>query len=445
MTYFDSVLHINKDEPNSPIGQWQNWSQNQKSHPMRLFQPTSTSELAAELAESDMNFRVIGSGHSFSALAKTRDTLISLNQMTGLLGHNSESHTARIMAGTPLHQLSPILDSIDQGMVNMGDINHQSIAGAIATGTHGTGAELPCLSALVNSLTLITPAGKVIECSTEHNAELFKAAKVNLGCLGIVTEVELQNRPAYRLKESIEVCPLEDVLDQIDTLKKENRHIEFFSFAYSDQVILKTLNITDKSPTPATKSLISDDALLRFFCEITKKAPALTSLIHKHAHRFISSSQRVDVSHKVFASPRSVRFNEMEYQVPAELGPNCLRDIFKYIRKHSLPAFFPIEYRYVAGDTLWMSPFYRQDSASISIHHYFKQDYQTLFDTIEPIFDQYQGRPHWGKLHSKQAAQLKALYPRWDDWQAIREELDPTHQMLSPAIKAWLTPEEKGI
>ena len=453
MSFFDSVEHIDFDDNHQPTGAWQNWSQNQQSFPSCVFQPVSTSELAAELQSSATEkpsqqqsnlpkYRAIGSGHSFSPLAKTQDTLVSLNKMTGLMGHDPAKNTVRVMAGTPLHQLSPLLDDIDQGMLNMGDINHQSIAGAVATGTHGTGAELPCISGLVKSLTLITPAGRVLECSAEHNKALYDAARVNLGCLGFVTEVELQNGPAYSLKESIEVLPLEEVLNNLDQLKDAHRHVEFFAFAYSDQVILKTLNPTKEEAYAPKAGMISDDALLKFFCETTKRFPKLTPFIHQQIARFIKPSTRVDVSHKIFATPRTVRFNEMEYQVPAEDGPACLRKVFAHIREHEIPAFFPIEYRYVAGDTIWLSPFYRRDSASISIHQYYKQDYVELFQALEPIFDQFQGRPHWGKIHTKTHQELKSLYSRWDQWQEIRKALDPHNQLMTPAMNGLLGEEE---
>ncbi|GLQ33085.1 D-arabinono-1,4-lactone oxidase [Litoribrevibacter albus] len=431
MTYFDSVDDIQQEQPGNPKGQWQNWSQNQTSFPQEVLEPVSTSELTAELQSTTTPFRLVGSGHSFTPLAKTADTLISLHHMTGLLGYDEETNTARIKAGTPLHQLSPLLDEINQGMLNMGDINHQSLAGAIATGTHGTGAKLPCLSGLVKSLTLISPQGKVLECSAHHNKELFDAARVNLGALGVVTEIELQNRPAYSLKESIELQPLEDVLNNLDTLKAQNRHVEFFALAYSDQVILKTLNPTQESAFSPKAPLIAEDTLLRFFCELTRHFPKLIPFVHRQLASFVKPSQRVDLSHKVFATPRTVRFNEMEYQVPAEDGPTCLRKLIQHLRKHNVAAFFPIEYRYVAADDIWMSPFYDRDSASISIHQYYKQDYSVLFQQLEPIFDQFEGRPHWGKTHTKNHLQLAKLYPKWKQWQNIRRTLDPTQRLMN--------------
>lgn len=438
MTYFDSIDEIYQDTPDNPKGQWQNWSQNQKSHPGKVFQPRSTSELLAEVQDSSGALRLVGSGHSFTPLAKTDDTLISLNHMTGLLGHNEEVNTARIMAGTPLHQLSELLDGIDQGMLNMGDINHQSLAGAVATGTHGTGAKLPCISGLVNSLTLITPKGKVLECSKTHNKDLFDAARVNLGALGVVTEIELQNRPSYFLKEQIDIQPLDDVLDNIDTLKAQNRHVEFFALAYSDQVILKTLNPTQETPFSPKAPFISDDALLRFFCKVTQRMPKLIPMIHRQLARFIKPSLRVDISHKVFATPRTVRFNEMEYQVPAEDGPQCLRNILKHLKTNQVAAFFPIEYRYVAADDIWLSPFYKRDSASISIHQYFKQSYTELFQQLEPIFDEFDSRPHWGKSHTKTHKQLARLYPQWRDWKEVQQQLDPDRRLMNEAMERIL-------
>ena len=436
MEYFDSVESISQEHAQSPIGHWQNWSSNQSCTPKHVFQPVSTSELASTLKEYSGKLRVVGSGHSFSPLVNSNDMLISLNQITGLIGSDKSEHTARVMAGTPLHQLGPLLESIDQSMLNLGDIDHQSIAGAITTGTHGTGAKLSCLSHLIKSMTLIAVDGSVIECSASHNRELFNAARVSLGALGIITEIELQNRPKYRLKESIDVVPLKEALTNIETWKHQHRHVELFAFGYSDQAILKTLNITEEAPFQAKAPLISDDSLLTLFCEVTRKAPKLTSLIHHQIFRFIKPSSRVDESYKALTSVRNVRFNEMEYQVSADTGPECFERIINHIQKHKLPAFFPIEYRYVAGDDIWLSPFYKRDSASISIHHYYKQDYHGLFGELEPIFDDYQGRPHWGKIHTKEQKQLSEMYPHWETFQAIRQELDPKNQLLNPALSA---------
>ncbi|WP_344800870.1 D-arabinono-1,4-lactone oxidase [Litoribacillus peritrichatus] len=434
MSHFDSIEHITSDLPDSPKGQWQNWSANQKSLPNEVFQPVSTSELASFLKNYTGKLRVVGSGHSFSPLVNTCDTLVSLNQMTGLIGQDNDLQTARVMAGTPLHKLGPLLESIDQGMINLGDIDHQSIAGATATGTHGTGASLPCLSDLVKSMTLITLDGSVIECSSAHNKSLFNAARVNLGLLGIVSEIELKNRPCYQLKESIKVIPLKDALANIEQWKHDYRHVELFAFGYSDQVILKTLEITDEAPRQPKAPWISDDALLEFFCKATQKLPKLTPLVHKQIARFVKSSQRVDTSYKVFATPRTVRFTEMEYQVPAEHGPECLDKVIHQIRKNRLPALFPIEYRYVASDEIWLSPFYQRDSASISVHQYHQQPHWPLFNALEPIFDEYQGRPHWGKLHTKTGEQLATLYPQWNDFEEIRKEFDPKAQLLNPSL-----------
>lgn len=435
MEHFDSALQIEAELPGSPKGHWQNWSKNQNSQPETLFHPTNSHELAAFLRSHQGKLRVVGSGHSFSPLVNTDHLLISLNKMTGIIDHDHTLHTAKVQAGTPLHLLGKSLNQINQAMINLGDIDHQSIAGAVATGTHGTGAELSCISGLVKGFTLVTPKGESIHCSTNENQELFNGGRVNLGSLGIFSEIELQNRPSYHLEENISIVPLRDVLAHIDRWKEQHRHIEFFAFGYSDQVILKTLNITDKPSTSVETPLISEDALLKLFCEITRFAPKLTSFVHKQISRFISPSNQVGPSNQVFATPRSVRFNEMEYQVAAESGPECIDKVIHHIRKHKLNAFFPIEYRYVAGDNIWLSPFYNRDSASISIHQYHKQSYQYLFNSLEPIFDHYQGRPHWGKLHSKTTSQLEPLYPKWQAFKTLRKQLDPKGQLLSPAME----------
>ncbi|WP_180073308.1 MULTISPECIES: D-arabinono-1,4-lactone oxidase [unclassified Acinetobacter] len=413
---------------------WENWSGAQKSIPKSFTQPKNLEQLM-EVVQSQPKIRMVGAGHSFSPLAKTTDTLVSLDHLKGILDIDAERCQSTVQAGTRLFDLGEKLASFDQALINQGDIDRQSLAGAIATGTHGTGLELPCLSALVKGFELLTAQGELLQCSAEQNSEIFQAGRVSLGSLGVLTHVQLQNRPMYKLKEQTRLCPLNDVMQNMQQWQYEHRHIEFWAFSHADQVILKTLDETEDNLQPRKEQCLDDDVLLKFCAELTRFFPPLNPWLQKLLGVFVKPSMNVDWSSRIFPSARNTKFNEMEYQIPLQHGMNCLEEILHTLRRHKVPMFFPIEYRLVRGDDIWLSPFYQQDSVSISIHQFYKQDYQAIFKWVEPILLKYGGRPHWGKIHSLQAAQLRTLYPKWDEFMQIRQELDPTQKWINPYLQ----------
>ena len=416
---------------------WENWSGAQKSIPKSFIQPQNLEQLM-DVVQFHPKIRMVGAGHSFSPLAKTTDTLVNLDHLKGILDIDAERCQSTVQAGTRLFDLGEKLASFDQALINQGDIDLQSLAGAIATGTHGTGLEIPCLSALVKGFELLTAQGELIQCSAEQNSEIFQAGCVSLGSLGVLTHVQLQNRPMYKLKEQTRLCPLKDVLQNMQQWQYEHRHIEFWAFSHADQVILKTLDETEDNLQPRKEQCLDDDVLLKFCAELTRFFPPLNPWLQKLLGVFVKPSMSVDWSSRIFPSARNTKFNEMEYQIPLQHGMNCLEEILRTLRRHKVPMFFPLEYRLVRGDDIWLSPFYQQDSASISVHQFYKQDYQVIFKLVEPIFLKYGGRPHWGKLHSLNARQLQNVYPKWQDFLKIRQELDPQQKWLSPELQQLL-------
>lgn len=413
---------------------WKNWSGLQQSNPQRLLQPTTVDELARAVQQQH-KCRVVGAGHSFSPLVCTNDTLISLDRLTGLVSHDELACQSTLQAGTRLHQLDHYLEPINQALVNQGDIDRQSLAGAISTGTHGTGQELPCLSALVEGFELVTASGDILYCDRQQHSDIFNAGRVALGSFGVLSKITMQNVPRYTLKEQVNLVPLRDILSHMDQWKTEHRHIEALVFVYANDAILKTLDPSNNEIQPRKAPWPSDDTVLTICSEITRKFPALNPHLQKLLGVFVKPTTYVDWSSKIFPTPRHTRFNEMEYQIPATQGLACLEEVIYTLRQHKAPVFFPIEYRYVKGDDIWLSPFYQQDSASISIHQYHKQDCQQIFKLVEPIFQKYQGRPHWGKMHSMNAQQLQGLYPHWNAFMQLREQLDPQQKWLNPHLQ----------
>ena len=429
------------DHPSSaprPDGSWANWSGGQTSHPARWFVPANEDELVAAVRAHSGTMRVVGSGHSFSPLVVTDDVLVSLDSLKGVAAHDPATVQATVWAGTRLHDLGDELWALGQGLVNQGDIDEQSLGGAVGTSTHGTGATLGSFSAQVRGLRLVTADGSVLECSAERDADVFHAACTSFGSLGIVTQIRLQNRAAYSLRERTYTMPVDDILRGLDGLIAQNRHFEFWPFFHADSALVKILNETTDPPTPPSRFSLPVDPIFHAACEVAHGFPPLATAVQRLLMAAAPSTDRVDRSYRIFPSPRTVRFNEMEYELPARHGPACVEEILTTVRQSDVDTLFPLEYRTVAGDDCWLSPFYQQPSVAISAHQYYKVDYRRLFAIIEPIFWKYEGRPHWGKLHTLGAKELAALYPKWDAFQMVRRRLDPGGKFLNPYLRQTL-------
>lgn len=419
--------------------QWQNWSGGQKATPANILYPESEDALARAIRESTGEVRAFGGGHSFSPAVPTKGTLVSLEALNGLVDHDAAMLTATLRAGTRIAAVGPLLQGVGQGLLNEADINLQSLGGALSTATHGTGRQLQCYSATVKKLRLVLADGSISECSPEKDNELFQAARVAIGSVGIISQATVQNRAAYRLCEQVNVMSTEAAMQALERERDQHRHMEFFAFPFGGKAIVKRMDITDAAPTPPEKSAIDENELLDFAADTVRKHPWTNRWWQKLIGAFVSDSVRVGRSWEVFPSPRTVAFNEMEYAVPAERGLECFREVLDVMQKNEVPVFFPIEFRYVAADDCWMSPFYQRASATISVHQYHKQDYRDFFRLVEPVFWKYQGRPHWGKLHTLGSAQLRALYPRFDDFVQVRHRADPSGRFLNDYARRLFT------
>jgi FAD-linked oxidoreductase len=414
---------------------WKNWSGNQQCFPSMRYAPKSSTELSELIRQSSGTIRAVGSGHSFSELVPTDETLISIRNLNGLDSVDHQNKTATFLAGTTLGETGPLLREHEQALFNMPDVDHQTLAGAIATATHGTGRSLHALSAYVDGLTLVTAQGEEIECSQNQNSALFAAAQVNLGALGIVTKVRMKNRSAYRLKREAMWLPLEEVLSNADTISKNNRHFEFFYFPFTGMCLVDTLNITEEAIN-AGEELDGNSGImdLKTARDLLSWSPKLRELIVGGYLKYQPDFSRVDHSYAIYANDRNVRFNEMEYHLPVDHGLKALRAVIQMIETRFPEVFFPIECRYIKGDDSWLSPFYQRDCLSIAVHRYFEEDFAPMFKAIEPVFQQYEGRPHWGKWNSFSSEQSANVYPKWQDFLALRKEYDPEGKFLNPYL-----------
>lgn len=416
---------------------WQNWSGNQHAN-ATVHYPRDEAELVRVVQSARAPIRAFGGGHSFSALVPTTGTLLSLEQMSALVSHDATKLQATFTGGTRIAMASEMLAAIGQNFENEPDINMQSLAGAISTSTHGTGKTLKAMSGYVTQLRLVLADGSVVTCSADRDRELFDAARVSMGSIGLISEVTFQNRAAYRLAEDTQVMDLADAMALTDRQRHVDRHVEFFAFPFGGKAIVKRMNITTDKETPVAESSIDENELLRLAAEAVRMAPTAKGLIQKLVGAFVEETRRVAPANRMFPNVRTVQFNEMEYTVPADQGLACLQEIVDVIRQQDFPVFFPIEFRYTAADDTLLGMFAQRAGCSISVHQYHRQDYHALFAAIEPVFRKYQGRPHWGKLHTLTARELRGVYPRFDEFRAVRQRVDPQGRFLNPYMRTLL-------
>lgn len=429
------------------MSQFTNWSESVSFIPNQLHIPSTESELIElvnQCRAQKLRIRVVGAAHSFTRLIETRDVLVSLDKLEGIISVNTETKVARVWAGTKIKTLGHHLVANGLAQENLGDIDVQSIAGAISTGTHGTGVTLGSIATQVIGLRLITANGEVLDCSETENREVFKAAQVSMGMLGIITQVTLQCVPAFTLDYNWYPLRFDDVFAKLDELKA-NRNFEFFWLPHTEKTMVKTMNITDRAPR--NKSLfrrfnenVLENTVLWGFSAVARQFPPLSKWMAKGIARLISNGHDVTASHETFATVRLVKFQEMEYSIPAEHFEDCLREIKACISDDHIRVHFPVECRFVAADDIPLSPAYQREAAYIAVHMFKGMPYKDYFDKMEAIFGKYQGRPHWGKIHTRTAKDLRTLYPLWDEFMTIRKQLDPDglfmNEYLSEMIKA---------
>jgi FAD-linked oxidoreductase len=438
---------------NQQVKLWHNWSGSVHSSPRTIAQPECIEDVVALVkacGQAGEQIRVVGSGHSFTPLVQTNAVLVSLDHLQGIEQIDREHGTVTVLAGTKLQLLGDTLLKAGLAQENLGDIDVQSIAGAISTGTHGTGIQFGNLSTQVEQLTLVTANGELLECSLEQDPDLFRAAQISLGTLGIIVRVTLRVVPAKRLHYQVRREPLQQCMAQLETYKQDNTHFEFYWFPYTEYVQVKYLNETAKPVNAgglwaAFNRVVVENGVYWLLSEGCRLMPRLCQTVSNISAQGIAPVNEVDYSHHIFASPRWVRFNEMEYNIPSEHFSAVFAEIRECISRQHFAVHFPIECRFVHADDIWLSPAYQRPSAYLAIHMYRGMPYQDYFDQIEAIFQRYQGRPHWGKMHSLTAEHFATLYPRWHDFQRIRATLDPNGLFLNPYLRQLFAVETTNL
>jgi L-gulono-1,4-lactone dehydrogenase len=427
---------------------WRNWAGDQRCRPAQVVRPRNCDELVEAVqaaAEAGREVSVVGSGHSFTEAAMTGGTMIDVGALRGTIDADPSSGLVRVGAGTVIAELNEELQRLGLAQENLGDIDRQTIAGAISTGTHGTGAKLRNISAQVEALELVTADGGVRELDGSE-PDLLRAARVGVGALGAISAVTLRCVPAFVLRRIDRPLPREEVLDSFEEQAAAHDHFELFTFPYADSALVLERDRVDGPPQPRGRvaTYLNDVVLENWALEALSLAgrlvPAAIPRLSRLAAALASGGKTIDRSFRVFANQRNVRFTEMEYGVPREHGPEAVRRVIEWVRRNRYPVFFPIEMRVVAGDDALLSPSHERDTAYIAVHQYRGMEWRPYFEAVEGIMDDYVGRPHWGKRHFLTAATLAPRYPAWDRFQTARDQLDPKRVFANEYAKRVLGP-----
>ncbi|MEU8891875.1 D-arabinono-1,4-lactone oxidase [Streptomyces sp. NPDC048442] len=413
---------------------WHNWAGNVTARPARAVTPSSVEELAETVrraAAEGLKVKPVGTGHSFTAVAATDGVHIRPDLLTGIRHIDREAGTVTVEAGTGLKRLNVALAREGLSLTNMGDIMEQTVAGATSTGTHGTGRDSASLAAQIKALELLTADGRILTCSEKENPEVFAVARLGLGALGIITALTFAVEPVFFLTAREEPMAFDKVTSEFDALVAENEHFEFYWFPHTGNCSTKRNNrsLGPAAPPGKVAGWIEDEflsnGLFQVVCSLGRAVPRTVPAIAKLSSRALSARTYTDIPYKVYTSPRRVRFVEMEYAVPREAAVEALREVRAMVERSPLRISFPVEVRTAPADDIPLSTAFGRESAYIAVHMYKGTPYQGYFTAVERIMTAHGGRPHWGKMHTRDAEYLSAAYPRFAEFTAVRDRLDP--------------------
>ncbi|MFD9101480.1 D-arabinono-1,4-lactone oxidase [Streptomyces virginiae] len=413
---------------------WRNWAGNVTATPTRVVTPASVGELQETVrraAEDGLRVKAVGTGHSFTAAAATDGVLVRPQALTGIRSIDRAAGTVTVAAGTALKDLNRTLAAEGLSLTNMGDIMEQTVSGATSTGTHGTGRDSASIAAQIRALELVTADGSVLTCSEKENPEVFAAARVGIGALGIVTAITFAVEPLFFLTAREEPMGFDRVTAEFEEHFAENEHFEFYWFPHTGNCNTKRNNRSQgpAAPPGPVSGWIEDEllsnGLFQAVNSLGRAVPATIPSIARVASRALSARTYTDIPYKVFTSPRRVRFVEMEYALPREAVVGALRELRATVDRSRLRISFPVEVRTAPADDITLSTASGRDTAYIAVHMYKGTPYQAYFTAAEHIFTSYGGRPHWGKVHTRDAEYFSRVYPRFGEFTALRDRLDP--------------------
>jgi L-gulonolactone oxidase len=428
-------------------GSWRNWGGNQSCAPLAIERPSSESEIVAIVTaavEAGEKVKVYGAGHSFTDIACTDGHLLNLDNYNRVLEVDDKAFTVKVEAGISIEKLGVELEQHGMAQPNLGDIGYQSIAGATSTATHGTGQKLGNISTQIKALSVVLADGSVVECDAEHQPDLFAAARVSLGALGVISTVTLQCVPAFTLRSVERPIRLDDALEQFVELVDGNDHFEFFWIPHTDSALAITNNRTEDAPHPPSKaSAWFNDILLEnhafgLLQWLGSKRTGWIPPLNRFTAGLISQREVVDLSHHIFINPRLVRFVEMEYAIPRDTVVDTIRELRQMIDNSGMQISFPIEVRVAAPDDIPLSTATARPTAYIAVHVFHTLPFERYFREVEAIMNSVHGRPHWGKMHYQTAESLRPRYPQWERFIKVRDRVDPGRRFANAYLERVL-------
>lgn len=422
-----------------------NWDRTLECTPRRYFQPHCEAEViqvvrAANAANETV--RVVGAGHSWSPLVLTQDNLLNLDHLNQLVSIDADKMQVTVGAGIRLKHLNELLAQHGLALANLGSVAEQSVAGAISTGTHGTGVRYGNLSTQIVALNFVTGDGRLMHIAAERDAELMRAARVSLGALGVITQVTIQCVKAHRIELRSDVQPFEHVLDRMEQLVNDNDRVRMYWYPGTDVFYINTLNQTNEPLTPhqPIKEWLNNVAirhdLMEFFLKSGSAFPALVNPINRmQAAIGFTRERRVARSDLALTIPMPAAHQETEYAVPIEHTVRAIRATRELIERNNYRANVPVEVRFVAHDDSMLSPAYGRDVAYIGAYTYGQRFARDYFAAFERAMKELGGRPHWGKILTLKLGEARAMYPLYNRFNQIRQELDPGNTFANQFIR----------
>ncbi len=431
------------------VATWTNWSGTESADPHRVVTPHAVADIVAEVGRArgeGRTVKMVGTGHSFTGISAPVDTMIRPERLAGTVSVDRDAMTVTVLAGTPLHLLNAELGRLGLSLHNMGDIAEQTLAGATSTGTHGTGGVVSSLSAQVDGFTMVSGHGELVTASSATADDLFLAGRVGLGALGILTELRFRVEPLFGLEAHERPMTWQTALATYDEMVAAHDHVDMYWFPHTETMMTKTndrvADLDRLAPLATWRSWLDDELLSNsVFGAITRlgtRAPSLVPQLNRLSGRALSERRYSDVAHRVFTTPRRVRFKEMEYAVPREVGLEALREVRRVIEASSWRIGFPVEIRSTPPDDIALSTASGRDSMYLAFHVPARADHADYFAGVEQVLRHFDGRPHWGKMHTLAAEDLADLYPRFGEFLALRDRHDPDRIFTNPYLRRVL-------
>jgi FAD-linked oxidoreductase len=413
---------------------WRNWTGDQRCTPARIERPADRGDLIESVRRAThqgLTVRAVGSGHSFTDAACTGGVLIEMTGLNRILDVDRESGLVKVEAGIGLRPMNELIWGSGLALENLGDIDKQTISGAVSTGTHGTGSRFRNLSTMIEAIELVLPDGTLFEVSRGSDPELLPAARIGLGALGVIATVTLRTMPAFSIRRTDSPLPLAETLERLDDLADGSDHFEFYVFPHTDVALLRQSERTDEPPNPRNpvlefgQEIVLENWAMDLIARVGRRMPSRIPRLSRFISSQVAKTTKMDRSYRVFASRRLIRFTEMEYAIPRRHAAEAIPRVLEAAERANPPVGFPIEVRFVASDDCFLSPAHERETTYIAVHQYQGMAWEGYFRAVEAIMDSYGGRPHWGKRHFQTAATLAERYPRWEEFVAARDRLDP--------------------